>query len=141
MYKLDDLGFGPFFEKQLQPPQAVVGRIFAEHKGGYEIWFSAGKGTARLAGRLARELEGDALPGVGDWVVLSSPPGPHETSLIERVLTRRTVFVRGAAGRQSRGQVVAANVDVVFVVCGLDNDYNLRRIERYLARVWARMYG
>ncbi len=137
MVDLRDLGFGPFFEQQLPYPEAIAARISAEHRGGYEVWSGAGQGMAQLAGRLARALEDDTLPGVGDWVVLSSPPGPHETSIIEGVLTRRTVFVRGAAGRPSIGQVVAANVDVVFVVCGLDHDYNLRRIERYLARVWA----
>jgi ribosome biogenesis GTPase len=53
------------------------------------------------------------------------------------VLTRRTVFTRGAAGREARVQVVAANVDVVFAVSGLDGDFNARRLERWLARIWA----
>jgi ribosome biogenesis GTPase / thiamine phosphate phosphatase len=134
------LGFGPFFEEQLRDQplgEMIPARIAAEHRGGYEVWSSQEKGLAQLAGRLLREHEEEALPGVGDWVILKAPPGPDGTTIIERVLDRRTVFLRGAAGREARGQVVAANVDRVFVVCGLDADFNLRRIERYLARVWA----
>ena len=58
-------------------------------------------------------------------------------TVIDRLFARRTVFARGAAGREALAQIVAANVDVVFVVCGLDHDFNLHRIERYLARIWA----
>jgi len=115
---------------------AIPARIAAEHRGGYEVWSEGGAGLARLSGRLSLELGGD-LPGVGDWVTLKAHPAPGQTTMIDRLLERRTVFTRGAAGRQSRGQVVAANVDVVFAVCGLDADYNVRRIERYLARIWA----
>ncbi len=136
MTDLSTLGFGPFFENQLQPEE-IPARIAAEHRGAYEVWAAAGSGTAQLAGRLRLELEEPGLPGVGDWVVLKEEPGPGRISMIERVLNRRTEFTRGAAGRQVRSQVVAANVDVVFVICGLDEDFNVRRIERYLARIWA----
>ncbi len=136
MTDLSTLGFGPFFENQLQPEE-IPARIAAEHRGAYEVWAAAGSGTAQLAGRLRLELEEPGLPGVGDWVVLKEEPGPGRISMIERVLNRRTEFTRGAAGRQVRSQVVAANVDLVFVICGLDEDFNVRRIERYLARIWA----
>jgi ribosome biogenesis GTPase len=137
MRELSSLGFGPFFEEQVSTAGQTLARVAAEHRGGYHVWSSNGEGLAQLAGRLARELEGEALPGVGDWVTLRSAPGSGQTSIIESVLARRTVFMRGAAGRKTRGQVVAANIDIVFVVCGLDADYNTRRIERYLARIWA----
>lgn len=137
MYELSTLGFGPFFEEQLPAGDVILARVAAEHRGGYHVWSNAGTGFAQIAGRLTRELERKAFPGVGDWVTLKSPPGSGHTSIIESVLARRTVFIRGAAGRQTRGQVVAANIDFVFVVCGLDADYNIRRIERYLARIWA----
>jgi ribosome biogenesis GTPase len=140
VYELCQLGFGPFFEEQTKSEanEALLpARIAAEHRGGYEVWSAVGEGFAQLSGRLLRELEDLALPGVGDWIALKSPPGPGQTTIIERVLDRRTAFIRGAAGRQTRGQVVAANVDMVFAVCGLDSDYNPRRIERYLARIWA----
>jgi len=140
VYQLSDLGFGPYFESQLpstgdSPP--FCARIAAEHRGAYEVWSQAGTGAARLAGRLRLDLGDAAMPGVGDWVVLRNEPGPHDVAVIERLLARRTVFTRGAAGGPTRSQVVAANVDRVFVVCGLDGDFNVRRIERYVARVWA----
>lgn len=140
VYKLSTLGFGPFFEQQLPSSgddNVVIARIAAEHRGAYEVWSTAGSGRAQLAGRLRLELEDSGPPGVGDWVVVNDAPGPDRTAIIERVLERRTVFSRGAAGREARTQVIAANVDLVFVVCGLDTDFNMRRIERYLARIWA----
>lgn len=141
MTELSDLGFGPFFEEQLlalsQEPPPIPARIAAEHRGAYEVWSAAGSGRAQLAGRLRREAEGRGAPGVGDWVTVKEPPGPDGTAVIERVLERRTAFTRAAAGREARAQVVAANVDLVFAVCGLDADFNVRRLERYLARIWA----
>lgn len=140
MNELLDLGFGPFFERQLQtstPLGAIPARVVAQHRGAYEVWSASGAGPARLAGRLRLQPEETGLPGVGDWVVLDDAPAPDRAAVIERVLARRTVFTRGAAGRRAAAQVIAANVDLVFAVCGLDTDFNLRRIERYVARIWA----
>ncbi|HSM91477.1 MAG TPA: ribosome small subunit-dependent GTPase A, partial [Anaeromyxobacteraceae bacterium] len=132
------LGWDPFFEAQLQgAPEALAARIAADHGDAYELWGASGVGWGRLAGRLRHDLRERELPGVGDWVLVDAPPGPDRTAVIQGVLERRTVFLRGAAGREARAQVIAANVDVVLVVCGLDEDFNVRRIERYLARVWA----
>jgi ribosome biogenesis GTPase len=135
---LSALGWNPVLEAALRldpTPGLCPARVAAEHRGAYEVWGAAGTGRARVAGRL--RLGDEALPGVGDWVALDAAPGPDRTAVIQRVLERRTVFLRGAAGRGARAQAVAANVDLVFVVCGLDEDFNVRRIERYLARVWA----
>ncbi len=140
MHDLSALGFGPFFERQLLPAdgrEMIPARIASERRGAYEVWSQAGAGPAQLAGRLRLELEDAGLPGVGDWVILKDAPAPDHTAIIDRLLARRTVFTRGAAGRQVRAQVIAANVDLVFAVCGLDADFNVRRIERYLARIWA----
>jgi ribosome biogenesis GTPase len=140
VYELSALGFGPFFEQQLRPSggdEVIPARIAAEYRGAYEVWSTTGSGRAQLAGRLRLELEDAGAPGVGDWVVVKDAPDPGHTTIIERVLERRTVFTRGAAGREARVQVIAANVDLVFAVCGLDADFNVRRIERYLARIWA----
>jgi ribosome biogenesis GTPase len=140
MYELSSLGFGPFFSQQLDAEtvdNGLVARIAAEHRGAYEVWSPAGAGRAHLAGRLRQDAVDNTAPGVGDWVVLSEAPSADRSTVIERILGRRTVFTRGAAGRETRAQVIAANVDLVFVVCGLDADFNVRRIERYLARIWA----
>jgi ribosome biogenesis GTPase / thiamine phosphate phosphatase len=73
------------------------------------------------------------LPAVGDWVRVRPA---SEFCLIEEVEARRTAFIRRAAGRVHASQCVAANIDVCFVVCGLDGDFSLRRIERYLVLAW-----
>ena len=138
MRELSALGFGPFFEQQLQPSdgcEPILARIAAEHRNMYEVWSEKGTGSAQISGRLRAET--DDPPCVGDWVVLNREPATDQTAIIERVLARRSEFTRGAAGRQTRVQVVAANVDLVFAVCGLDADFNLNRIERYVARIWA----
>ena len=134
MYELSALGFGPFFQEQLPRFEPLVpARIAAEHRGGFEAWSHA-TGLARLSGKLRHQ---EAAAAVGDWVALREHPGPDHIAVIEHIFERRTVFTRGAAGRQARPQVVAANVDQVFVVCGLDTDFNVHRIERYLARIWS----
>ena len=137
MNDLSALGFGPFFEEQLEqlgPSTRIPARIAAEHRGSYEVWSAAVTGSARISGRLRHQSTSAA---VGDWVLLRDAPDPHHTTVIDHVFDRRTLFTRGSAGRQTRAQIVAANIDQVFVVCGLDGDYSLHRIDRYLARVWA----
>jgi len=136
MHLLHSWGFGPDFQIQLSDGETPA-RIAAEHRDSYVVWSTAGESVAKLSGRLSRESADQARPGVGDWVTLRTLPQGGEIAIIERLLDRRTVFTRGAAGQQTRGQVIAANVDIVFVVSGLDDDYNIRRIERYLARIWA----
>jgi len=140
MTPLSELGWNQYFADQwerLNAPQLIPARIAAEHLGAYDVWTAAGEGPAHLAGRLRHQLEDGQLPGVGDWVLLGHEPTANSLALIEHVFEHRTQFVRGAAGRETRTQIVAANVDLVMIVCGLDADYNLRRIERYLALVWA----
>jgi ribosome biogenesis GTPase / thiamine phosphate phosphatase len=140
MIELSALGWSSLFEEQwriLSLPGLVPARVAAEHRGAYEAWSAASRGSARIAGRLRNEPGETGLPAVGDWVALDAPPGAGRIAVIERVLERSTVVLRGAAGRGTRAQVVAANVDLVLVVCGLDPDFNPRRIERYLARIRA----
>ena len=140
MKDLESLGFGPFFQSQFDnwcDSALVPARVAAEHRGAYEVWSVGAAGQARLAGRLRRALAEAEAPTAGDWVALRAEPQPDAPALIERVCARRTVFTRGAAGRESRAQVVAANVDLVFAVSSLDADFNLHRIQRYLARIHA----
>ena len=90
-------------------------------------------GRLRAAGRASAGTEGP--PACGDWVVLDPAP-THETAVIEAILPRSSAFTRGASDEVSAPQVIAANVDIVFVVHPLETEANLRRIERELALAW-----
>jgi ribosome biogenesis GTPase len=95
-----------------------------------------GEALAELAGSLRHQAESALeLPAVGDWVALR--PGTEAgNGVIQAVLPRRSAFVRRAAGVRTVAQVLAANVDTVFLVMGLDGDFNLRRVERALVLAW-----
>jgi ribosome biogenesis GTPase len=132
------LGWGEFFARQLGPEDAdlVWGRVNEELRGQYEVLTEAGPATALLPGRWRLDRNrGADVPAVGDWVGLEKPAG-SDKSMIRRLLDRRTKLSRNAAGEKVQEQVVAANVDVVFVMSSLNQDLNLRRLERYLAVVW-----
>ncbi len=138
--ELSLLGFDAFFLNQLSRwsvPPLVPARIAGAHRNRYVLWCAGESVPAVLAGALRHELADEAVPGVGDWVVAEPPAHPGEMALARGVLERRSVFLRGAAGREARPQVVAANVDRVFIVIGLDAGPNPRGIDRYLARIWA----
>lgn len=104
-----------------------LGRISAASHEQYRILLESADCEAVPAGKIRWA---DALPAVGDWVVARRVD--PALALIEDVLPRRTRFSRRAAGGVGSEQVVAANVDVALIVCGLDGDFNLRRLERYL---------
>jgi len=106
--------------------------VAVEHRSEYVIYTEHGELRAELAGRLRH---GDEHPAVGDWVAVALRPSEGRAT-IHAVLPRRSAFTRKVAWAETKPQVVAANVDVVFVVCGLDANYNVRRIERYLTLAW-----
>jgi ribosome biogenesis GTPase len=113
-----------------------VGRVALEHRGAYQLLTPDGELSAVVTGQFRHQTDSEqAFPAVGDWVVIQPQPG-DDPAIIQAVLPRRSVFVRKAVGGKTEGQVVAANVDTVFLVCGLDGDFNLRRIERYLVAAW-----
>jgi ribosome biogenesis GTPase len=114
----------------------TAGRIILQHNHIYVVATEAGEIQAQVSGRLRHEtVSADELPAVGDWVALRPCTG-DSTALIQRVLPRRSKFSRKAAGRATREQVVAANIDTVFLLVGMDNDFSPRRVERYLAAAW-----
>jgi ribosome biogenesis GTPase len=111
---------------------SMPARVVAQHRGRWLLAAVAGDLTASLTGRF-RHLAGDGeLPAVGDWVGYVPSP-PDGLASIDAVLPRRAALVRRAAGSRVASQVVAANVDVVFVATSLNGDLNPRRLERYVA--------
>ena len=128
------LGWSDHFEHQLAaaPPGSRPARVSAQHRGAYVLMTSDGLLPAVLSGRLQHESSVMDLPAVGDWVCTTPPIDAGPVSIVHR-FERTTVLTRQASGRRLEPQVLAANVDRVFVVCGLDGDFNVRRLERYLA--------
>lgn len=108
------------------------GRILVQHRDGYLVATDEGEVRAKASGRLTNEAGEAGYPAVGDWVALSTNLA-ERTATIHAILPRRTAFIRRAADSLRTPQVVAANIDVVFIVTSLNADLNPRRIERYLA--------
>jgi ribosome biogenesis GTPase / thiamine phosphate phosphatase len=124
-----DAGWAATLE-QLEHDNLIPGRVAAQHRGAYVVWTADGELRAQAAGRLFYEHEvGAPVPAVGDWV------GVRETT-ITTILPRRGAFVRKRAGLGSDEQVLAANVDTAFLLAGLDDDFSLRRLERYVTTAW-----
>ena len=130
-------------------PGLVPGRILTEERGQYLVATATGEGPASPSGRLRHDVELDpdaTWPAVGDWVALDPLPGDMgdgapvasgQHRLIQRVLARRTAVIRRAPGdRKLPSQVLAANVDTVFVVTSMNADFNVRRLERYMTVAW-----
>ncbi|MEA2499827.1 MAG: ribosome biosis GTPase / thiamine phosphate phosphatase, partial [Actinomycetota bacterium] len=111
------------------------GRVTVEHRGEYVVRTEDGDVRAKLPGKMLHEATSRAdLPAVGDWLVLERV-GP-DAALVRGTLPRRSKFSRKVAWTDTEEQIVATNVDVVFVVTSLNSDLNLRRIERYLTLAW-----
>ena len=136
---LEDYGWSDFFAAEFEPYAAEgfeAGRVFLQHSRILMLYTAAGETEAETTGRLRYLARGaEDLPAVGDWVVIRRT-GEERKAKIHEVLPRRSKFSRKAAGRETEEQIVAANVDTVFLVTGLDNDYNPRRVERYLIMAW-----
>jgi ribosome biogenesis GTPase len=134
-FALKDLGWDAEWERAFAPyakDGLVPARVAIEFNYIYRLYAEAGELQAQHAGRLRHEaVRKEQLSAVGDWVAALPTPG-EATATIEAVLPRRTKFSRKVAGELTEEQIVAANIDVVFIVMGLDGDYNLRRLERYL---------
>jgi ribosome biogenesis GTPase / thiamine phosphate phosphatase len=129
--RLERLGWDDGWEATFAEHRAaglIPARVAVQHRGAYDLAHAQDSIRASAAARLARE---DRLPAVGDWVGLDP-----ETMLVEAVLPRRTVLSRKEALHATREQVLAANVDVAFLMQSLPLDFNVRRLERYLAMAW-----
>jgi len=136
---LEDLGWNEFFAAAFLPharQELVAARVIREGRGVYGVATGDRELAAAASGRLWHGDEGGGPPAVGDWVAVRLPTLPEEPGLIRAILPRKSKFSRKAAGARTDEQVVAANVDTVFLMTGLDHDYSPRRIERYLAAAW-----
>lgn len=133
---LEQLGWNGAFAEALaafHKQGLVPARVIAEHRGQYRIACTAGEMPAEVTGRMMFLAEERLdYPVVGDWVAVALF-SQGELAVIHHILPRATVLARKHAGRKSEGQAIAANIDLIFIVIGLDRNYNLNRVERYLA--------
>ena len=136
--KLSDLGWNEHWQNLFAPYAAEgmrAARVTAEHKNTYRV-----STDVELWGEVSGKLRHHAIhrsdsPAVGDFVALRRSEADG-LAIIDAILPRRTVFIRKAAGKRVDTQVVAANIDAVFIMTALDRDFNLRRLERYVTLVW-----
>jgi len=140
LHSLQDLGWSDFFASQLGEVPAdsdvVVARVAEENREMFRLLSSQGEFMAEVSGKFRHEVAGRAdFPAVGDWV-LASTRKEESRATIHRLLNRKSKFSRKIAGKKTEEQIVAANVDVVFIVSSLNSEFNLRRLERYVALAW-----
>jgi ribosome biogenesis GTPase len=136
---IGDLGWDAYFEA-LWGESAQDGwlpaRVVSQQRGLWRVVGDFEECWAEPSGKFRKESEaGGDWPAVGDWVSVEFR-AEKQNALIRRVLTRRSRFVRKVAGKQIAEQVIVANIDVALIVAALDGDFNVRRVERYLAQCW-----
>ena len=138
---LAELGWNDSLAQAFAPFEAegcLPARVTLELKGYCEVTGADGPRLGECSGKFIHSAKAPAdYPAIGDWVAVTPQPGDAMRVAIHAVLPRRTKFSRRAAGMEVLEQVVAANVDTVFLVSSLDGNHHLFRLERYLAAAWA----
>ena len=111
-------------------------RIIRDNREKYIACDEAGEFSCEVTGKFRFENKGKSLfPTAGDWVITTKIPD-EKKALIHAVLPRKSIFSRKVSGEITEEQPVAANIDTIFIITGLDFNYNVRRIERYLSIAW-----
>jgi len=133
-----NLGWGPDFDAALAPHAAKglePARVILVYRKQLRVISKRGEHWARTGGRILHKAESaEDHPAVGDWVAARIPE--EGEALVYALLPRRSSIVRKVAGTQNEPQVIAANIDFLMLVMGLDMDFNPRRLERYLTLSW-----
>jgi len=126
-----------FLQEGTLYPNFVIGRICSQYKSLYKAVTQSGEVFAEVSGkfRYAANYSSD-YPAVGDFVMLDRSDNENGNAIIHHVLSRKSSFERKGAGTENDTQIVAANIDTVFICMALNNDYNLRRLERYISIAW-----
>ncbi len=145
---LQELGWNSSFSEHfdsLEMPGTVPARVISERRNSYQVYSQYGELSAEMSGKMRYQATTeDEYPGIGDWVVIR-PQINESRAVIHSILPRKSKLSRSdtvhqkEAGAVVKEQIIAANVDVVFIVSGLDGGRNLNvgRIERYLSLTWS----
>lgn len=118
-------------------PGYFAGRIISQHKDLYKVVCENGEMLAEVSGKFRFGVKAlSDFPAVGDFVMLDRDIGAKGNAIIHHLLSRKSAFIRRAAGTSNDEQVVASNIDTIFICMSVNNDFNLRRLERYLSVSW-----
>lgn len=114
-----------------------IGRVISQYKDLYKVATENGELTAEISGKFRFTVKTLIdYPAVGDFVMLDQIGHDSGNAIIHHVLTRKSAFIRKAAGTANDEQIIAANIDTVFICMSLNHDFNVRRLERYLGVAW-----
>jgi len=137
---LQTYGLSDRFLQEATLYEGYIARVSEQHRELYKVMSEEGEVTAAVSGKFAYGAK-DAVdyPVVGDFVMIDRTSDRAGNAVIHRILRRKTVLSRQAAGNVSLPQPIAANIDTIFICMSLNADFNLRRVERYLAIAWDSM--
>lgn len=136
---LKDYGLKDYFTDEVDGLDGLhLARVSEQHREIYKLICESGELEARISGKFAFNVKDQMeYPAVGDWVLIDIID--ERTGVIQQLLPRKSVLARQVAGTEKSGQIIASNIDTVFICMSLNADFNLRRIERYLTIAWDSM--
>ncbi|VYU50025.1 ribosome small subunit-dependent GTPase A [Clostridium tertium] len=134
------LNEGYIKEASIYNDDFYLGRVSVQYKDIYKVFTEEGELLARVSGKLSYSSNNTLdYPVVGDWVLLDRADNKNGDAIIHKVLSRKSYFSRKIAGSRYDRQIVAANIDYIFICTALNNDFNINRLERYIAVAWDSM--
>ncbi len=138
MKTLDKYGASPrFYAEAALYPEFQLGRVVSQYRDLFKVAGTEGEFLAEVSGKFRFEAKNfSEYPAVGDFVMLDRSNDNEGNAIIHRILMRKSSFERKAVGYVNQTQVVAANIDIVFICMSLNSDFNLSRLERYLSVAW-----
>lgn len=136
---LEEIGLDAQYieESKIYGPGLHLARVSTQHRNMYCAITEQGEISAIVSGKYAYGISSQAeYPVVGDWVLIDKANSENGNAVIHHLLTRRSCFERKTAGKRIDNQIVAANIDILFICMSLNQDFNIRRLERYIAVAW-----
>lgn len=138
---LKNYGLDERFEQEAtMHPGLFIARVTQQHRDLYKVISEKGEMNASVSGKLVFGADDPTVfPAVGDWVMIDRTDASTGNAIIHHILGRKSVLARQAAGTDNQGQVIAANIDTIFICMSLNQDFSIRRIGRYLTIAWDSM--
>lgn len=139
---LYDLGLSQRYtqEATMYEENLYIARVSVQHRDIYKVITESGEILAEISGKMNYSSKSTThYPAVGDWVLVDRTTDQNGNAIIHHILTRRSCFERKTAGEKIDSQIIATNIDTVLICMSLNNDFNIRRLERYISVAWDSM--